>query len=144
MCVLFVSKKLCCLDLLLFLPGPRCKETTVSMGQAKAKPISAESWGASAAFCQEDGFFASTNQSMFYPLRQVLFECGSNIPRIFHIKRCGRPKLDWFSESIKEAMHTLGLEAPSEITQQDLNIVIRAANNRQGPFQRTSAFGLTK
>ena len=31
-------------------------------------------------------------------------------------------------------MHTLGLEAPSEITQQDLNIVIRATNNRQGPF----------
>lgn len=37
--------------------GPRCKETTVSMGQAKAKPISAESWGALAAFFQEDGFF---------------------------------------------------------------------------------------
>ena len=68
------------------------------------------------------------------PLRQVLFECGSNIPRIFHVKRCGRPKLDCFSESIKEAMHTLGWEAPSEITQQDLNTVIRAANNRQGPF----------
>ena len=36
--------------------------------------------------------------------------------------------------SFSIAMHTLGLEAPSEITQQDLNIVIRAANNRQGPF----------
>ena len=68
------------------------------------------------------------------PLRQVLFEFGSNIPIIFHVKRCGRPKLDWFSESIKEAMHTLGWEAPTEITQQDLDIVIRAASNRQGPF----------
>ena len=40
----------------------------------------------------------------------------------------------WFSESIKETMYTLGTEAPTEITQQDLDIVIRAANNRQGPF----------
>ena len=31
-------------------------------------------------------------------------------------------------------MHTLGREAPTEVTQQDLDIVIRAANNRQGPF----------
>ena len=28
------------------------------------------------------------------PLRQVLLEYGSSILRIFHIKRCGRPKLD--------------------------------------------------
>jgi len=68
------------------------------------------------------------------PLRQVLFEFGSNIPRIFHVKRCGRPKLDWFTESKKEAMHTMGWEAPTEITEQDLDIVIRAVNNRQGPF----------
>ncbi len=39
--------------------GPRCKETTVSMGQAKLKPISADSWGALAAFFQEDGYFTS-------------------------------------------------------------------------------------
>ena len=69
------------------------------------------------------------------PLRQVLFEYGSNIPRIVHVKRCGRPKLDWFSESIKEAMHALGMATPPEIIQQDLEIVIGAANSRQGPFR---------
>jgi len=52
--------------------------------------------------------------------------------------------MDWFSASIKEAMHTLGMETPTEITQQDLEIVIRAANNRQGPFtERPSALLLT-
>ena len=32
-----------------------------------------------------------------------------------HVKRFGRPKLDEFSESIKEAMHALGVATPPEI-----------------------------
>lgn len=63
----------------------------------------------------------------------------------FQIKRCRRPKLDWFREFIKEATHAFGMATPPEIIQQDLEIVIRAANSRQGPFkQRPSALGLTK
>lgn len=63
----------------------------------------------------------------------------------YHIQRCGQPKLDWFAESIKKAMHALGMATPHEFIQQDLEIVIRAANSRQGPFkQRPSALGLTK
>jgi len=69
------------------------------------------------------------------PLRQVLFEYGSNIPIIFQMERCGRPNLDWFTDSIKEAMHALGMATPPQIIQQDLEIVIRAANSRQGPFE---------
>ena len=42
------------------------------------------------------------------PLRQVLFESGTNIPRYHIIRRSGRPKLDWLLETMKDALLVLG------------------------------------
>ena len=68
------------------------------------------------------------------PLRQVLFESGTNIPRYHIIRRSGRPKLDWLLETMKDALLVLGQAIPRDIDHTHVRIVATAAQQRIRPF----------
>ena len=68
------------------------------------------------------------------PLRQALFESGTNMPRYHIIRRSGRPKLDWLLETMKDALLVLGQASPRDIDHTHVHIVATAAQQRIRPF----------
>ena len=68
------------------------------------------------------------------PLRQVLFEYNSFIPRIEY-RRPGRPRTDWLLQSFKDAFAHLGRADEFDSNNfEHIQFIVRNANTRQGIF----------
>ena len=50
--------------------------------------------------------------SRYDPIRQVIFETGTNAPNIIHCKRVGRPRADWVIETLTDALYALEEAVP--------------------------------
>ena len=50
------------------------------------------------------------------PLRQVLYEKGTLMPRIEHKRRVGKPRANWLIETYNDAYRKLGLSQPFDIS----------------------------
>ena len=68
------------------------------------------------------------------PLRQVIFENQTCIPRKPPYRRQGRPRVDWLTETVKDTFHCLGHSPPQEPSLQDIRMLQNAARNRAYPF----------
>lgn len=73
------------------------------------------------------------------PMRQVIFEGPTKIPRICHCKRVGKPRADWLIETMKDALHALGTgEVPEKLSNEHFEHVSDKAALREGPFATKS------
>lgn len=56
-------------------------------------------------------------------LGQVLLEYGSNVPKTCYVRRCGRPKMDWPIESMKDALPAPGRMVPIHANLLNIQII---------------------
>ena len=69
------------------------------------------------------------------PMKQILFEQGTDRPRIEHTRRVGKPRANWFVESCRDA-YTI-CDPNTEFDEQSIaqtRVLVTKANNREAPF----------
>ena len=67
------------------------------------------------------------SSSRYDPLRQVIFETGTNAPKKFHCRRVGRPRADWVIETLKDALYALDEAVPQILDNETIRKVYEAA-----------------
>ena len=78
------------------------------------------------------------------PMREVLFETGTYIPRIEHTKRVGKPRAHWLLETCHDAYEVTNPDTVFDISNQQHILNLAAlANRREPPFntRRNARFG---
>ena len=73
------------------------------------------------------------------PLRQVLYEKGTLIPRIEHKRRSGKPRANWRIETYKYAFSLIDGAPDLDFDMNNIDIrtkIHEAAENRIGPFRQ--------
>jgi hypothetical protein len=78
----------------------------------------------------------------YNPLKQVLYELGTMVPRIEHVRRKGKAKLNWLTQIYWGAWKlSCDEDSPFRFEPKNrtrLNQRHQRANNRQGPFAQES------
>lgn len=70
------------------------------------------------------------------PMREVLFETGTLMPRIEHTKRVGKPRAHWLLETCQDAFAVVDQNTPFDISNSNhMMILATLAQQRQPPFQ---------
>ena len=70
------------------------------------------------------------------PMREVLFETGTLMPRIEHTKRVGKPRAHWLLETCQDAFAAVDLNTPFHISNSNhMMILATLAQQRHPPFQ---------
>ena len=78
-------------------------------------------------------FFRSGAQD---PMREVLFETGTLMPRIEHTKRVGKPRAHWLLETCQDAFAAVDPNAPFDISNSNhMMLLATLAQQRHLPFQ---------
>ena len=69
------------------------------------------------------------------PMRHVLFEAGTNLPRAVHTRRVGKPRANWLLETYNDAFHLIDCHTPFDINNRmHLNMLAERAQTREPPF----------
>ena len=66
----------------------------------------------------------------------VLFGYRTYSPRTFPTRRVDRPKMDWLTETLKDAYHALGWIVPPDFNRINVHCLVEAVISRIGPFSR--------
>ena len=69
------------------------------------------------------------------PMREVLFEAGTNLPMAAHTRRVGKPRANWLLETYNDAFYLVDCHTPFDINNRmHLNILAERAQAREPPF----------